>query len=127
MVSSATSHWAATATAPSVSPAAVQAFWAARSLPSSSRCSQVPQGAAVEGFLWRERERSRRRLEDVERARLWLPCQVASEAVGCDWLCHAARPCVQFFAEGSQPSAALDGGAAAWSPHDHAQPQEAEV
>ena len=127
MVSSAASHWTATAAAPSVSPAAVQAFSAARSLPRDSRCSQVPQSAAAEGFLWRERERSRRRLEDVERARLWLPCQVASDAVGCDWLCHAARPCVQFFAEGSQPSAALDGGAAAWSPHDQAQPQEAVV
>ena len=146
MVSSAASHWPATAAAPSGSPAAMQAFSAARSLPRDSRCSQVPQSAAAEGFLWRERERSRRRPEDVERARPWLPGHdaagaepeapwlwgqevacAASDAVGCDWLCHAARPCVQLFAVESQPCAALDGGAAAWSPHDQAQPQEAVV
>ena len=114
MVSSAASHWAETAAAPSASPAATQAFSAARSLPKDSRCSQVPQRAAVEGLLWRERERSRRRLELVDRARLWLPGHAAAgaepKAPDCDWLCQAAQ--VRSFAGASQPSAATAGVAA---------------
>jgi hypothetical protein len=102
---------------PSESPAAVQAFAAVRMLSRATRCSHEPQGAAADSFLWHERDRSRRRPEEVERGRPWLWGQeaacAASEAVGCDWLCHAARPCVQLFAVVSQPCAAIAGAAAA--------------
>ena len=132
MASSAASTWTSTAAAPSVSPAAAQAFAAARSLSRASRCSQEPQSAAVEDFLWRERDRSRRRPDDVERGRAWLvgheAACAASEAVGCDcdWLRHAAGPWFQL-AVAAQPCAALAGVGEAWLPHDQAQPHDAVV
>ena len=84
---------------------------------------------ASDGFLCRERERSRRRPDEVERCRAWLAGHeaacAASEAVDwdCVWLCHVADPCFHF-AGPAQSCAAPAGGVAA-KPHDQAQPQDA--